>query len=378
MDHLQRALGRLAGKMTIVSRVALGLAAFAFALAACEDNKVESAYQQGAAAYVAYDDTNAVRLFTLAANGGDGAARTILGMMFLSGEGVPQDREEGYRWLKLAAEQGDAEAQAVYALSLLIGEVPRDDEAVRRLAESMRWLGLAAKQSNAKALASLGEMYFNLKKSNTDFGVSDVTTLFGEELPNVEAQTLLTVLAEVLPKTEAEAILMIRRAADQGEAGAQRTLAAMYRGGRGVPESDAEAVRWYGLAANQGDPDAQFDMGELYSFGLLGVAENNAEAVRLFKLAAEQGHLSAQAVLASRYDEGDGVPENFIEAYKWYNLAAASSDWDYYKNEKAKLRSKMTPDQIAEAQRLSSVWKPRTRKLAPFLREAVPPSALSR
>ena len=37
--------------------------------------------------------------------------------------------------------------------------------------------------------------------------------------------------------------------ADQGDAGAQWRLAAMYRGGQGVPQDYAEAAKWYYEAA---------------------------------------------------------------------------------------------------------------------------------
>jgi hypothetical protein len=53
-----------------------------------------------------------------------------------------------------------------------------------------------------------------------------------------------------------------------------------------------------------------------------GVPENNIEAVRWFRLAAEQGYDLAQFNLGNMYRDGDGVPENDVEAVKWYRLAA--------------------------------------------------------
>ena len=57
------------------------------------------------------------------------------------------------------------------------------------------------------------------------------------------------------------------------------------------------------------------------------------------------------------YYNGEGVPQNYIQAHMWLNLAGARGD------EKAReardiVKDKMTPEQIAEAQRLASVWKP--------------------
>ena len=43
---------------------------------------------------------------------------------------------------------------------------------------------------------------------------------------------------------------------------------------------------------------------------------------------AEQGHADAQFTLGFRYDEGEGVPENLVEAVKWLGLAAEQGHAD--------------------------------------------------
>ena len=56
-----------------------------------------------------------------------------------------------------------------------------------------------------------------------------------------------------------------------------------------------------------------------------------------------------------------GVPQDYVKAHMWFNLASvgapATSRFDYvgYRDELAK---KMTPAQIAEAQKLARDWKP--------------------
>ena len=57
------------------------------------------------------------------------------------------------------------------------------------------------------------------------------------------------------------------------------------------------------------------------------------------------------------YAEGEGVPQNYIQAHMWLNLAGARGDEDARKARDL-VKDKMTPEQIAEAQRLASVWKP--------------------
>src|SRR5262249_55913234 len=54
--------------------------------------------------------------------------------------------------------------------------------------------------------------------------------------------------------------MWFRKAAEQGDALAQCTLAEIYDAGRGVPQDHAEALKWHRLAADQDYADAQFNL----------------------------------------------------------------------------------------------------------------------
>lgn len=93
----------------------------------------------------------------------------------------------------------------------------------------------------------------------------------------------------------------------------------------------------------------------------------------MYRTAADQGDADAQYALGDRYGEGKGVPQNYVRAYMWYNLAASqyasSPHYELYERDREsveKLRDvlarKMTPAQIAEAQRLAREWKPKKEK----------------
>ena len=86
-----------------------------------------------------------------------------------------------------------------------------------------------------------------------------------------------------------------------------------------------------------------------------GVPEDDVEAVRWYRLAAEQGYANAQFLLGVMYSNGLGVPEDDVLAYMWYNLAAAQGD-ENAPGLKDTLAQRMTREQIAEAQRLSREW----------------------
>ncbi len=76
-----------------------------------------------------------------------------------------------------------------------------------------------------------------------------------------------------------------------------------------------------------------------------------------------QGYAFAQFALGSMYEKGQGVPQDYVQAHTWYNLAASRSppgtDRDNAVKNRDIVAAKMTPAQIAEAQRLAREWKPK-------------------
>jgi TPR repeat protein len=55
------------------------------------------------------------------------------------------------------------------------------------------------------------------------------------------------------------------------------------------------------------------------------------------------------------YIDGQGVPKNYVAAYMWYNLAVAQGNIGASQN-KDVVKQWMTPEQIAEAERLTQEW----------------------
>jgi uncharacterized protein len=152
--------------------------------------------------------------------------------------------------------------------------------------------------------------------------------------------------------------------ADQGDPRAQSLLGLMYYHGRGVPQDDPEAAKWFRLAADQGDAPALFNLGVMYAEGQ-GVPQDYAEAVKWYRLAADHGHAQAQYNLGLSYARGEGVSQDYVSAHMWFNLAASHFAASDTRNHDLAVRnrdlaaSKMTREQIAEAQNLAREWKPR-------------------
>ncbi len=156
----------------------------------------------------------------------------------------------------------------------------------------------------------------------------------------------------------ATALRLYRPLADQGNAAAQFSLGLMHYRGNGMPQDYAEAVKWYRKAADQGDTRAQFNLGNMCYEGQ-GVQQDYAEAVKWYRLAADQSEPRAQLQLGLMYNIGLGLPKDHVLAYMWLSLSAAQGFQDATKM-RDDLAEHMTPEQIAEAQKLAREWKPTT------------------
>jgi len=157
-------------------------------------------------------------------------------------------------------------------------------------------------------------------------------------------------------KDDVEAAMWIGKAADQGLPVAEFWKGMLLHRGQGVPKDESEAVKWYRKSADQGFADAQCVLGFAYShtFGEgQSVPKDDGEAVKWFRKAAEQNYESAQQTLGMMYSQGLGVAKDDIQAYMWLDLSGGLTGSQECKI----LAARMTPEQLAEAQRLSREWK---------------------
>jgi len=121
----------------------------------------------------------------------------------------------------------------------------------------------------------------------------------------------------------AAALAELQSLAEAGQADAQYQLGLMYAEGEGVMPDDVEATAWFRRAAEQGMPDAQFNLGLSYASGM-------------------------------------GVVDDPVHAHKWFNLAAAilppGEERDRAVGARADVEAELSTAQIAEAQRLATIW----------------------
>ncbi len=77
-------------------------------------------------------------------------------------------------------------------------------------------------------------------------------------------------------------------------------------------------------------------------------------------MAAEQGVADAQYLVALMYSLGRGVLQDDVLAHMWFSLAASRSAGEEREDAVAnrdEVARHMTPDQLAEPQRLAREWE---------------------
>ena len=80
-------------------------------------------------------------------------------------------------------------------------------------------------------------------------------------------------------------------------------------------------------------------------------------AYKLWLPLAEQGNASAQYNLGVMYDNGQGVPQDYVLAHMWWNLSGSNGFKDAVTNRNI-VEKKMSKQQIEKAQELARNWKP--------------------
>jgi TPR repeat protein len=283
-------------------------------------------------------------------------AQLQLGKAYMNGAGVKEDVAKALEWYGKAAEQGLQDAQ--YALGFLLTFGKKKDPA------GPKWLFKAAQQGHPEAWTALW-----LGTSDSAEGGSPLNPLgselawvrYGAERKVAMAQRLLGVRfweGNGVLQDYQQATIWFRGAAEQGDADALFYLGVAYEEGKGVPQDPKEALAWYRKSAEKGNANAQYNVGHSYSRGT-GITQDYTQAALWFRKAAEQGNSRAQYALGRTYVYGEGVPQDYVEAHKWMNLATARAEAEL-RGDIAKgrdsLAKSMTPEQIAQAQKLAREW----------------------
>jgi TPR repeat protein len=341
--------------------------AFQYAEALHEGSQVEQDFALAAAYY------------RIAALGGNAVAQNRLGRYLQAGVIDAPDPEGSIQWFELAAEQGNPEhifdLGRVYELGL--GVVQNGARAAKLYQE-------AAAAGSTEASVSLAVLLQSGTYIPQDLERARALYQDAAALGDARAQNNLGTLyarGEGVAQDYERAADLFAQAAAQGMTPAMTNLGGLYENGFGVELDEARAAELYRAAAelktqvgyvfdprlsrdlqaehipqleqsaSRGDPIAQFLLA--YIILTLPPAENEPvdfrSAAQLLEQAAARGIPAAQANLGLMYYRGNGVPQDFVEAYSLLLQASTSGNpeilalRDY-------LSQRIAPTQIRAAQ----------------------------
>ncbi|MNR39815.1 Sel1 repeat protein [compost metagenome] len=80
-------------------------------------------------------------------------------------------------------------------------------------------------------------------------------------------------------------------------------------------------------------------------------------AVYLYRKAAEQGDISAQNNLSILYENGQGVTQDYIQAYAWLSVAIANGSSDENTiARRDRIASRLSSEKLGKAQEISASY----------------------
>lgn len=118
-----------------------------------------------------------------------------------------------------------------------------------------------------------------------------------------------------------QAKIWLKKSAEQGYAEAQNNLGHLCEREGNLKN----ALKYYSMAAEQNQVEGLISLAMMYGSGE-GTTKDKNKAHELFLRAANLGDSFAQYIAGCDYANGDGVEQNFEEAYKWYWKAAEQGE----------------------------------------------------
>lgn len=343
--------------------------AFNWFLAAAEDGYVPAQYELSKALSrgqgTKLNTEQAAHWLRSAAEGGHTEAQFFTAVALDTGNGMEQNRAEALDWLRRSAEGGMVMAQRALGKKYLIGDYvqPNADEAVR-------WLTEAAKRHDTLAMVDLGEAYLTgttlvadparawawfQRASDDGYGPATAALARMAEDGTGDAPDLV------------KAVRLYRKALAQGDQTVAPHLGQLAGAGKldglapphyavpwamaAVQQGDEAALNWIEARAQDGLRPAQTALAQWY----LDAGDRLEEAAQLFETAAFAGDVEAQYQLGVMLTKGQGVAQDYVQAHKWLNIAAASGHAEAAKF-RGVISDLMTAEQITEAQRAARTY----------------------
>jgi TPR repeat protein/AcrR family transcriptional regulator len=199
------------------------------------------------------------------ANAGKPDAQLMVGLKYLSGDGVPKNDTEAAKWIARAATQGNPVAEYWFGSLYQRGRGVAADPA-----QAIVWFDKSAAQGNRKAMHNLAIAYADGRGVAKDFMV---------------------------------AARWFTQAAQLGYVDSQFNLAVLYERGDGVPQSLLDAYKWYSIAAAQGDTESKARIDAIatqLSADDLAAAQKAAQAFKPSNMQSAANEIPKEALIIAQ------------------------------------------------------------------------------
>ncbi len=248
-----------------------------------------------------------------------------IGKMYLAGLGCTQDYKMAADWLTRAAGK-----QHKYAQYTLAGLYAKGQGVEKDLERAFALYQASAAQDNPYASYELGKMFQS--GTGTEKSAAQAEVHFQNAFSGFLAlekqghdDKLQYRLGQMLhqgtgtEEDEEGAVRYWQLAAKLGNGNAQYALGKFWLD-TGAGDT-RQAVEWLEKAAGAGNASAQYALAKIYLEGQLG-GRDTEKAVELLQKAAEQGDGYAAYRLGRLYLEGEGIPKDVEKAAHWLTEAA--------------------------------------------------------
>jgi uncharacterized protein len=301
--------------------------------------------------------SKAIPLLTEAAGLGSASAMDNLGTFYANGIGVPQDYAQAVRWYTQSSTAGFPPADYDLAIAYFLGQsVPKDSR------QAMVLFSKAANSGLPIAMFMVGSFYEEgLPPIKADQKTALQWFQKGADLgeSRCEGELGWAYANGVGTKRDyAESVRWYKAAAEQGDPVGAYGLGVRYLTGQGVERDISQAMFWFQKAAEGGHADAAFNLGALYANQIPGRTEppDFVSAAKYLTIAANQDISDGQCMLGLLYAQGYGVPQDDVTGYAWILLSLRGSHACV--TDEVNLRARMSPEQVAEAQKRAAAFKP--------------------
>ncbi|MDI9409868.1 MAG: tetratricopeptide repeat protein [Candidatus Pacebacteria bacterium] len=298
------------------------------------------------------DEVEASQWWKKSAELGNADAQNDLGLMYFNGRAVIDNPLQIASWCRKAASLGIADAQVYLGDLFDLGRGIKQD-----FERAAYWYRRAAHQGHAEGQMKLAALYHagrgvkhNISKAEYWYKKAS------HKRPVTVPYRPIMGSHPPLSRNLEQSYFWWHKAAKRGQDNALFNLGICYSLGLGTAVNLAEAAVWFRKAATQGNAEAQINLAQLYCQGQ-GVNQDFPLAINWLSRAASTGHAKALFHLGTQFFSGEGVAENFVIAYAYFSLAFARGD-EVAQQLRDKMRKLLTPQQIDQAQKITSNWKP--------------------